>query len=68
MSLLQDLEDDLREMAERGYVECRICHKRFYGEDFGEVLQALGEHGEKAHLIRIAMEREHGSDFSGQGQ
>jgi hypothetical protein len=47
--LAKDMADDLHEMAEQGYVRCKLCGHRFDGDNWGEVLQALGEHGEEKH-------------------
>ena len=63
---MQAMSVQLQEWSKQGYVECGICHKKIYGDSWGEVLQQLGEHGEAEHAITLAFEREHG-EYENQG-
>lgn len=50
--LMADVADDLDEMVRRGWVACRVCGFRFYGNNLGDMLQQLGEHGEGGCFAR----------------
>lgn len=41
--------DKLKEINTDGEARCRICNALIVGENFAEVLQLLGEHGERMH-------------------
>lgn len=39
----------LEQVAEDGEAECRLCGETVQGDCFGEIFEALAEHGENEH-------------------
>ena len=44
-----ELIGSLERVAEEGRAQCRLCDEWVEGDDFGEIFEALAEHGEEAH-------------------
>lgn len=53
MSVPTEAEDELLGTLERvvrtGEAQCRLCDHTVEGDDWGEILTNLAEHGEEAH-------------------
>jgi len=46
---VQEIIDELRKYAKQGYINCRICNKRFNGNSWGDLLSQLGAHAQQKH-------------------
>lgn len=44
-----ELMGTLERVAREGRAQCRLCDHWVEGDDFGEIFDALAEHGEEAH-------------------
>ncbi|WP_254810636.1 hypothetical protein [Natronosalvus amylolyticus] len=44
-----ELTGTLEKVARTGHAQCRLCDHVVNGDSFGEIFQALAEHGEEAH-------------------
>lgn len=51
---MSELQGVLSRIADEGRAVCRLCFFVATGSSYGEILQRLGEHGERAHpeLVR----------------
>jgi len=47
--IFEMIKSTLREVARTESAECRLCGHVVRGTSFGEILQRLGVHGDRAH-------------------
>lgn len=47
--IIDMLKERLDAIRRTGWADCRICGFKFSGDSFGEILEKMGRHGERAH-------------------
>jgi len=45
----------LQQVQREGFAYCKLCGLKVYGDDIGEILEMLGEHGDADHKEKICM-------------
>ena len=43
----------LQQVQREGFAYCKLCGLKVYGDDIGEILEMLGEHGDADHKEKI---------------